>query len=129
MPSRSRVADDELWRSHRRYLGPPGFTLPVSVPYRAILPGLAAGILMLLVLSPLGLGFWRFLIALAAALGAGALADRYGGSDRPVSALPAIMGHETGAPRPVTPRPSQAVLRPGEVPARSLPLPSRENRT
>ena len=74
MPSRRRQADDDIFRVHSRYLGPPGFTLPVSVPYRGILPGLAAGFGTLVLLSVLGLGPWRFLIALALGIAVGALA-------------------------------------------------------
>jgi hypothetical protein len=118
MSSRRRHADDNIFRVHSRYLGPPGFTLPVSIPYRGIVPGLAAGIGTLVLLSLLGAGAWRFLLAAVAALATGALADRYTGSDRPVSALPAVFTHESGAPRPVTPRPSRVVLRPGQVPVR-----------
>lgn len=121
MSSRRRQADDDIFRVHSRYLGPPGFTLPVSIPYRGILPGLAAGIATLVLLSLSGVGAWRFLLAAAAAVAAGALADRYSGSDRPVSALPAVFTHESGAPRPVTPQPYRAVLRPGQVPVRGLP--------
>jgi hypothetical protein len=124
MPSRRRQADDDIFRVHSRYLGPPGFTLPVSIPYRGILPGLAAGFGTLVPLSLLGLGPWRFLVTIAVGIAAGALAGHYSGSDRPVSALPAVFTHESGAPRPVTPQPSRAVLRPGQVPVRE-PRPSR----
>jgi uncharacterized protein DUF1707 len=41
------------------------------------------------------------------------------GAERPVSALPAIFAHETGAPRPAQPQPQHAVLRPAAVPVRA----------
>lgn len=118
-----RQADDEIFRVHSRYLGPPGITLPVSIPYRAILPGLAAGAGTVILLSVFGLGLWRFLLAGVVAIAVGALADRYSGSDRPVAALPAILTGETGAPRPAAPQQSQAALRPGQVPVHALPAP------
>ena len=118
-----RQADDQIFRIHSRYLGPPGYTLPFSIPYRGILPGLAAGVGTLILLSLFGLGLWRFIIAAGVAIAAAALADRYSGTDRPVAALPAIFTHETGAPRPVTAHPSQAALRPDRVPVHPLPEP------
>lgn len=126
MPASRRQADDDIFKVHSRYLGPPGMTLPFSVPYRSILPGLAAGIGVLILMSLFGVGAWRFMIAAAAALAAGWLADRYSGSDRPVTALPAVLGHETGAPRPSDPEPSSAVLRPGRLPVAELPAPGRK---
>ena len=57
-----RQADDQIFRIHSRYLGPPGYTLPFSIPYRGILPGLAAGVVTLILLSLFGLGIWRFII-------------------------------------------------------------------
>lgn len=128
MSERRRHADDDIFRVHGRYLGPPGMTLPFSIPYRAILPAMAAGIGVLVLMSLLGVGAWRFLIAGGAAIAAGALADRYTGTDRPVSALPAVLGHETGAPRPSEPESSRAVLRPGGLPVRELPSPARKEK-
>jgi len=116
-----RQADDQIFRIHSRYLGPPGYTLPFSIPYRGILPGLAAGAGTLILLSLFGLGLWRFIIAAGVAIAAAALADRYSGTDRPVAALPAILTHETGAPRPVSAHPSLAALRPDRVPVHPLP--------
>src|SRR5262249_7991883 len=101
--ARRRAADDDLFRVHSRYLGPPGFTFPFSIPHRGIVPGVAAGLVTLVVMSLLGVGIWRFAIAAAAAIAAGALADRYSTSERPVSSLPTIVRHETGAPRPHDP--------------------------
>jgi hypothetical protein len=118
---RSRRADDDLFRSHSRYLGPPGFDLPVSIPYASFLPGIAAGAGSLIVLSLMGLGPWRFVIAAAIGTAAGALAGRLSGGERRFSSLPSIVAHESGAPRPATPRPAQAVLRPGQLPVRALP--------
>ena len=116
MSSFRRRADDELFRVHSRYLGPPDFTLPFALPYRSILPGLGAGSAVLVLLSLFGVGAWKFLIAAAACAGAGALAARFGGADRPVSALPAVIASESGAPRPVDQQPSRAVLSPTRVP-------------
>ena len=116
-----RQADDQIFRIHSRYLGPPGYTLPFSIPYRGILPGLAAGVGTLILLSLFGLGLWRFIIAAGVAIAAAALADRYSGTDRPVAALPAILTHETAAPRPADPQPSLAALRPDRVPVHAPP--------
>jgi hypothetical protein len=128
MPSRRRQADDDIFRIHSRYLGPPGMTLPFAVPYRAIVPGAAAGTGVLMLMAMFGVGAWRFAIAGLAAVAVGALVDRYSGHDRPVSALPAVLGHETGAPRPSEPEPSRAVLRPGQLPVRALPPAGRSKR-
>lgn len=116
MPVRRRQADDELFRVHSRYLGPPGFTLPFAIPYRGILPGAAAALAVLIITSLLGAGIWRFALVLGAFVAVAALADRYSSSERPVSSLPAIISHETGAPRPHTPAPVRLVLRPDAVP-------------
>jgi hypothetical protein len=113
---RRQAADDELFRLHSRYLGPPGFTLPFSIPYRGILPGAAAAFAVLVVTSLLGAGIWRFVIVAGAFIAVAALADRYSGSERPVSSLPAIISHETGAPRPHAPEPARLKLRPQAVP-------------
>lgn len=121
-----RQADDDIFKVHSRYLGPPGLTLPFSIPYRSILPALAAGTGVLILMSLFGIGAWRFAIAAVAAFAAGWVADRYSGTDRPVTALPAVLGHETGAPRPADPEPSAAVLRPGALPVRALPAPGRK---
>jgi hypothetical protein len=123
---RLRQADDDIFRVHSRYLGPPGFTLPFSIPYAGILPGLAAGLGTLVLLSLLGLGAWRFLLTAGVAVAVGALVGRHSGGERPFWALPAMFTHESGAPRPTNPRPSSAVLRPGRVPVRELPMPRRE---
>jgi hypothetical protein len=116
-----RRADDEVWRVHARWLGPPGWTLPVSVPYRAVLPGFGAGAGTVVLLSVLGAGGWRFAVAAVAAVAAGAAAARSGGSGRPVSELPGLLLDEAGAPRPASRAADRAVLRPGRVPARLAP--------
>lgn len=113
---RQRQADDDIFRVHSRYLGPPGFTLPFSIPYRAILPAGAAGLAALVLLSPLGIGLWRFVLAIGIAVATGALADKFSGGDRPVTALPGILARETGAPRPSAATPADTVIRPGAVP-------------
>jgi len=118
MTQRLRQADDDIFRAHSRYLGPPGITLPFSVPYRAILPGAGAGGAALVILSLLGAGGWRFVIALAVAFAAGLLVDRFSGTDRPVSALPAILSGEASAPRPHPSLPARAVLTPAAIPVR-----------
>jgi len=115
MPAR-RQADDDLFRVHARYLGPPGFTLPFAVPYRGILPGLAAGVAVQLITSLLGAGIWRFALAAGAFIAVATLADRYSSTERPVSSLPAILSHETGAPRPRKREPARTVLRPRSIP-------------
>jgi hypothetical protein len=114
--ARRRAADDDLFRVHSRYLGPPGYTFPFSIPHRGILPGAAGGFVTLVVMSLLDVGIWRFAIAAAAAIAVGALADRYSTSERPVSSLPAIFSHETGAPRPHDPEPVSLLLRPRAIP-------------
>jgi hypothetical protein len=119
MTERLRGSDDDIFRAHSRYLGPPGITLPFSVPYRAILPGAGAALAALVILSLLGVGGWRFIIALALGAATGALADRFSGTDRPVSALPTILGGEASAPRPRTTAPARAVLSPAAVPVRA----------
>jgi hypothetical protein len=123
---RHRHADDDIWRVHSRYLGPKGSTLPFSIPYRGVIPFVAVFALTVVVLSMFGVGLWRFVIA--GVLGAGALklADYYGGAERPVSSLPAILSHESGAPRPQQQAPISVVLRPGRVPVHD-PGPTRTN--
>lgn len=112
---RQRRAEDEIFRVHGRFIirlmG-----VPFSVTYRALLPGIAAGIGVLVLLSVLGTGLWRFLIAAAAGLAVGAVTDRYSSADRPVRSLPSILSHETAAPRPGTRKAVQMTLRPGSVP-------------
>lgn len=118
MQRRRYAADDDIFRVHSRYLGPKGKTLPFSVPYRGILPGIAAFVLGLVVLSAFGVGLWRFIIAGAMAAGAGKLADLYSSAERPVSSLPVIFSHETGAPRPRRRETARVVLRPTLIPVR-----------
>jgi hypothetical protein len=125
---RHRYADDDIWRVHSRYLGPKGQTLPFSVPYRGVLPGLAAFVLGIVVMSVFGVGLWRFVIAGALGFGAMKLADRYGGAERPVSSLPAIFSHETGAPRPRRRETVRVVLRPGLIPVRGPAKARRKGR-
>jgi hypothetical protein len=120
-----RRADDEVWRVHARWLGPPGWTLPVSVPYRAVLPAFAAGAGAVMLLGVLGAGGWRFAVAAVAAVAVGAAAARSGGSGRPVSELPGLLLDEAGAPRPAPRAPDRAVLRPGRVPVRPTPRDGR----
>jgi hypothetical protein len=115
---RRRSALDVLFRVHARYLGPKGYTLPFSLPYRGIVPAAAVFILALIVQGALGVGAWRFVIAGALAVGAGKLTDLYSSAERPVSSLPAILSHETGAPRPRPRETIHAVLRPGQIPVR-----------
>jgi hypothetical protein len=115
MPS-IRHSDDELWRHDWRWLGPKGYTLPVSLEGRGILPGGVVFLILLAVLSAFGVGAWRFLIALAAGFAVMKLAGRFGSSERPLSSIASIVAHETGAPRPQQPEASQAVLRPSQLP-------------
>jgi hypothetical protein len=113
---RHRHADDDIWRVHSRYLGPKGSTLPFSIPFRGVIPCIAVFVLTVVVLSVFGVGLWRFVIAAALGIGAMKLADMYGGAERPVSSLPAIVSHESGAPRPQRRETIQVVLRPGQIP-------------
>ena len=115
MPS-IRHSDDDLWRHNWRWLGPKGYTLPVSLEGRGILPGGVTFLIMLAVLSAFGVGGWRFLIALAAGFAVMKLAGFFGSTERPLSSIASIVSHETGAPRPQQPQASQAVLRPGQLP-------------
>jgi len=125
---RRRYADDDIFRVHARYLGPKGKTLPFPIPYRAILPGIAAFVLGLVVMSASGVGLWRFVIAAGLAAGAGKLADLYSSAERPVSSLPVIFSHETGAPRPRRRETIHVVLRPGRIPVRDPGTAPREGR-
>jgi len=125
---RYRYALDVIFRIHARYLGPEGKTLPFSIPYRGILPAAAAALLTLVVLSAFGVGGWRFAIAGGVLLGTLKLADRYSSAERPVSSLPAIFSHETGAPRPKRREPVRAVLRPGLIPVHTPRTAPRKGR-
>ena len=125
---RRRYADDDIFRHHQRYLGPKGYTLPVSFAYRGIVPGLAAFVLFLVLLSAFGVGAWRFVIAGALAFGIGKLTDLYGSTERPVSSLPAIFSHETGAPRPRRQETIHVVMRPGQIPVRDHRTAPQEGR-
>jgi hypothetical protein len=125
---RRRYADDDIFRVHSRFLGPKGKTLPFSIPYRGIVPGLAAFVLTLMVLSAFGVGLWRFVIAAGLAAGAGKLTDLYSSAERPVSSLPVIFSHETGAPRPRRRETVHVVLRPGLIPVRDPGTAPKEGR-
>jgi hypothetical protein len=116
-----RYADDDLWRGSWRWLGPKGYTMPVSFEYRGMLPGGLAALTCLVVLSVFGVGGWRFLIAAALGVAVMKLAGHFSSTERPVSSLAAAVTHETGAPRPRAPQPANAVLRPGRLPVHDLP--------
>jgi hypothetical protein len=47
-----RHSDDDLYKIHSRWLGPAGFTLPLSVPMKGIPVGAAAATLTIIVLRP-----------------------------------------------------------------------------
>jgi hypothetical protein len=126
--SRYRFAEDGIFRIHRWYLGPKGKTLPIPVPYAGFLPGAIAAFLVLVILSAFGVGLWRFVIAAVFAVGAGWLADRCSGSERPVSSLPVFFSHETSAPRPAPGETIHVVLRPGRIPVRSPGTAPRKGR-
>ena len=122
MPSTHvRHADDNLWRGSNRYLGPKGYTLPVSFEYRGILPGAVAAFVCHLVLSLAGVGGWRFLISFAVFVAVMKLAGNFSSTERPVSSIAAAVAHETGAPRPQKPQPVSAALCPGRIPVHDLP--------
>lgn len=124
--------DDEIYRSSRIYLGPPGYTLPVRVPYRAM--GVAGAVIVpcLIALRIAGLsGIALYVVALAVSCAMAALVVRLTGPERPVSALGAIVSHEINAPRqPRKPQESVAVtLHPDLIPVGSLPAPRRPRRS
>src|SRR5262249_13817702 len=121
--------DDEIYRVNKNYLGPPGYTLPVRVPYRAIPVAAAVFLPALPVLRLAGLpGLPLYLAALAAALLTTALVVRVTGPERPVSVMVTILAHEIRAPRPVQPpAPEPVTLRPGLIPV-GPPLRTRARR-
>jgi hypothetical protein len=121
-----RHADDDLWRGSWRYLGPKGYTLPVSFEYRGILPGCAAALACQIVLSLAGIGGWRFLISGGVFLGVMKLVGHFSSTERPVSSLAASFAHETSAPRPHQPQLVTTTLRPGRIPVHELPSQPRK---
>lgn len=123
---RVRHADDDLWRGSWRWLGPKGYTMPISFEYRGMLPGGIAALVCLMVLSLAGVGGWRFLITLAVFVAVLKLAGRFSSTERPVSSLAASVAHETGAPRPQHPQPARAVLSPARLPVHDLPVQPRK---
>lgn len=129
-PPSIRHSDDELWRHNWRWLGPKGYTLPVSLEGRGIVPGGVTFLILLAVLSAFGVGAWRFLIAAGAALAVMKLVGHFGSTERPLSSIASIVAHETGAPRPNQPQASLAVLRPRQLPVHAVEArPRREDRS
>ena len=127
MPS-IRHSDDDLWRHHWSWLGPKGYTLPVSLEGRGILPGGVTFLILLAVLSAFGVGGWRFLIALAGGFAVMKLAGHFGSTERPLSSIASIVSHETGAPRPQQPQAERATLRPGQLPVHVVEARPRRRR-
>lgn len=121
MPAPVRHSDDDLFRGSWRWLGPKGYTLPMSIPYRGILPGSAAFVICLIVMSAFGVGTWRFLIAGTVGVGVMKAADLFGSTERPVSSLAAILTHETAAPRPLPRQDVSVRIRPSQIPVHSIP--------
>ena len=123
--------DDEIYRSNRSYLGPPGYTLPFRIPYRAM-PVAAAvfipGLILLRIAGVGGLMLYGTDAVISALLAA--LVTRFTGPERPVSALVTIFMHEISAPRPrrKPQRPVSVTMRPGLIPAGPLPSPRRSRR-
>ncbi len=117
-----RHSDDDLYRIHSRWLGPAGWTLPVSVPMKGIPAGAVAAAVSLVVLRGFGLnGPVLWVLALAATVGAAKLVLVLTGPERPVRALAALLSSEVSAPRPDEGRAEAAVLVPGRVRLRGVP--------
>lgn len=121
-----RHADDNLFRGSPRYLGPKGYTLPVSFEFRGILPGAIAAAVCHVILSLAGVGGWRFLVSFGVFFAVMKLAAHFSSTERPVSSLAAAVTHETGAPRPQQPEPVSAALRPARLPVHDLPAQPRK---
>ena len=120
--------DDEIYRSSRAYLGPPGYTLPVRIPYRAMPVVAAVFFPGLIALRIVGLsGIALYVVTLAVSCGVAALVVRVTGPERPVSALATIVSHEISAPRQrrKPQEPVAVTLRPDLIPVGPLPAPRR----
>jgi hypothetical protein len=117
--------DDDLYRVHSLYLGPPGRTLPFKIPYRGLPVGAVAFVVGLTVLRAAGVSGLIPLYGTAAGFTylVSAAIIRVTGPERPVHALLAIVAHEISGPRQRPPQPQSAVLRPGVVPASPTPQP------
>jgi hypothetical protein len=118
--------DDEIYRADRSWLGPTGYTLPFRIPYRAIPVAVAVFLPLLPLLRLIGAGgLLMYLADLVLSCLAAAVVVRFTSTERPVSAMAAILAHEISAPRPPR-QPGQPVtvtLRPGLVPVHDAASP------
>ena len=111
-----RHSDDDLYKTHSRWLGPAGFTLPLSVPMKGIPVGAAAATLTVIVLRTFGMSglpLWLLTIVIAAAIAKAVISVT--GHERPVLALAALLLAEVSAPRPGADDPETGVLEPAAV--------------
>src|SRR5262249_11919794 len=106
-----RRSDDELYNVHSRWLGPAGFTLPLSVPLKGIPVGAGAFAVALIVLRAFGasgLPMWAAVIVFTGVVAKAVIAVT--GPERPVRSLAALLVAEVSAPRPGAGGPQTAAL-------------------
>jgi hypothetical protein len=108
-----RHSDDDLYKIHSRWLGPAGFTLPLSVPMKGIPVGAAAATLTIIALRAFGvtgLPMWLLTIVIATAIAKVVISVT--GHERPVLALATLLLAEVSAPRPAAGNLQTGVLEP-----------------
>lgn len=111
-----RHIDDDLYRIHSEWLGPAGYTLPVSIPMRGIPIGMVAGTVSLMILRAMGAsGLLLWGVTLVVTVAAAKLVLLVTGAERPVRALAALFASEVSAPRPAGEKLESGLLRPAAI--------------
>lgn len=115
-----RHSDDDLYRIHSRWLGPPGYTLPFSLPLKGIPVGAGVGVVALATLRAFGAnGLPLWLLTAGIVIGSTRLAMSVTGPERSLHALAALFAGEVSAPRPCSNEPETMVLHPEAITVRA----------
>ncbi len=115
-----RHSDDDLYRIHSRWLGPPGYTLPFSLPLKGIPVGAGAGVVAMASLRAYGAsGLPLWLLTAGIVIGSTKLVMSVTGPERPLRALAALFASEVSTPRPCSNEPETVVLNPEAITVRA----------